>query len=402
MMRYIKTLFLFSLLAAVNACKEDHLLPLENDATPPGQILHPVVQPTPGGAKITYALPNSANLLYVMAEVKNKRGQLRDFKASYYTNSLEIDGLSDTDPYEVKLYSVNKSEKRSEPVVVTIHPLEPPFSKVFKSFEIRSDFGGVNLKFENPDLADLVIGLCGDSLGVPLLIDNYYTNLKSGSYTFRGLAAEKRRFGVFIKDKFGNTSDTTFAELTPLYEKMLDKSKFREVRFPGDAPINTSQWNIALRNIWDGKWSSDFNYPYDGNGNNWLNVSTDGAFDGTPMHITMDLGVAVHISRFRLNNYYKYINVAMRKYEIWGAVNPPADGSWNGWTKILTYEQIKPSGLPGEQYNDADAAAWLKGDQANFPPGMPEFRYIRIRCLENWKGDGNLCFSEITFWGDAQ
>jgi hypothetical protein len=265
------------------------------------------------------------------------------------------------------------------------------------------DFGGVNLKFTNPDGADLVIGLYGkDSLGRFGLLENYYTNLKEGNYTYRGLPAELALYGVFIRDKWSNFSDTLFSELTPLYEKMLDKSKFREVRFPGDGPVYTTEWNISLSYAWDGKWSSSFPNPYDGSGNNWLNVSTDAAFNAPAVHVTIDLGESAHISRFRLNHYYRYINKDMRKYEIWGCDKPPADGSWTGWTKILSYEQIKPSGLPGEQYTDADAAAWVKGDQDNFPSGLPAFRYIRIRCLENWMGNTNLCFSEITFWGDAK
>lgn len=392
-----------SLLLAAMGCREEEIGPIENDPTPPGQVSNMRAEALPGGARITYTLPASRNLLYVAAELSTRQGQLRQFKASYYTNELTIDGLGDTAAYEVKLYSVNKSEKRSEPVTVTIHPLPPPYTTTFKTFKLSADFGGINLQFSNPTGADLVIGLCGkDSAGNFGLLDNYYTNLKEGNYTFRGLPAEKARYGVFIRDKWGNTSDTLFEELTPLFEKMLDKSKFREIKLPGDGPVYTTEWNIALRNCWDGKWSSDFSLPYDGSGNNWLNVSTDGPYDGTPVYITIDLGVSAQISHFRLNHYYRYINKAPRKYELWGTNNPPADGSWNNWTKILEYEQVKPSGQPGEQYNDADAENWLRGDQANFPQGLPPFRYIRFRCLENWMGNGNLSFSEITFWGASQ
>ncbi|CAL1519505.1 DUF5000 domain-containing lipoprotein [Chitinophaga sp. MM2321] len=397
------TYFLFASLL-LSACEQEKLKPIENDPTAPEQVIKPVSAPTPGGAKITYSLPGNSNLLYVLAEVTTHRGITRQFKASYYTNSILVEGLSDTDPYEVKLYTVNKSEVKSEPVTITIHPLPPPFTEVYKSFVMKADFGGINVKFENPTGLDLEIGFCGkDTIQQQFgLLDTYYSNLKEGNYTFRGLRATQDRYGVFIRDKWGNTSDTLYEELTPLFEKMLDKSKFRDVTFPGDGSIYASEWNVNKRFAWDGKWSSTFSNPYDGNGNGWLNVTTNAPDDGKPVHITIDLGVTTHISRFRLNHYYRFFNRGMRKYELWGSDNPPADGSWNNWTKILYYEQIKPSGLPVEQYTDADQEVWLRGDQANFPDGLPPFRYIRIKCLENWQGLGNLSFSEITFWGDTQ
>ncbi|WP_212006050.1 DUF5000 domain-containing lipoprotein [Chitinophaga sp. HK235] len=388
----------------LTACKEEMMKPAYNDATAPDQVTKITEEPIPGGSRLTYVLPSSTNLLYILAEVTNKQGVVRQFKASYYTNTLQIEGLGDTSPYEVKLYSVNKSEVRSAPVTVTIHPLQPPFADVFKSFVMNADFGGVNLKFSNPTGLELEIGFCGpDSVqkGISLL-DTYFTATKDGNHTFRGLPPNKARFGVFIRDKWGNTSDTLFQELTPLYEKMLDKSKFREIKLPGDGPVYTTEWNIAYRFLWDGKYSSSFSNPYDGNGNNWQNLSTNGPSDGTPIHITIDLGETAHISRFRINHYYRFTHKALRKYELWGSNNPPADGSWDNWTKILYYEQEKPSGLQGEQYNDADAEVWLRGDMANFPDGLPAFRYIRVKCLENWMGNGNMSFSEITFWGDTK
>lgn len=387
-----------------SACEAEVMKPVEDDATAPEQVSKVVSTPTPGGAKLTYVLPGSTNLLYVLAEVTTKQGVTRQFKASYYTNTLEIDGLSDTAAYEVSLYSVNKSEVRSSPVKVTIHPDQPAFYHVFKSFAMNADFGGVNLKFDNPTGLELEIGFCGpDSvLKTTSLLDTYFSAIKLGNHTFRGLPPVKARYGAFIRDKWGNTSDTLFEELTPLFEKMLDKSKFREIKLPGDGPIYTTEWNIAYRFMWDGKWSSSFSSPYDGNGNNWQNISSNGPTDGRPIYITIDLGQTAHISRFRINHYYRFFNKAMRKYELWGSDNPPADGSWDNWTKILYYEQEKPSGLQGEQYADADTEVWLKGDQANFPDGLPPFRYIRVKCLENWMGNGNLCFSEITFWGDTK
>jgi hypothetical protein len=92
----------------------------------------------------------------------------------------------------------------------------------------------------------------------------------------------------------------------------------------------------------------------------------------------------------------------MKRYEVWGASELNEDGSFNGWTKLLTMTNIKPSGLPIGLFTDEDRAAGKAGDEANFAPDLPKVRYIRIRCLENWSGNTNMVISEVTFWGSDQ
>ena len=51
-----------------------------------------------------------------------------------------------------------------------------------------------------------------------------------------------------------------------------------------------------------------------------------------------------------------------------------------------------------ESLDDIEAAKI--GDQANVPLDMPRVRYIRIKCLKNWSNNYNICFTELTFWGN--
>ncbi|MCF3108674.1 hypothetical protein LL912_07780 [Niabella sp. CC-SYL272] len=193
--------------------------------------------------------------------------------------------------------------------------------------------------------------------------------------------------------------DTFYAPLmTQACEQQLDKSKFRELVLPGDAPCYTSdpQWNIAMKYGWDDTWSTDFDNPY----GNYLNVTTNNPQSAPASWITFDLGKVTQLSRFRLNHYYAYEDRDMRRYEIWGTTQPSANGDWTGWTKLIAYTQTKPSGLPNGQFSAEDKNAWINGDQANFSSGLPAVKYIRIKCLQNWTGsNSNLSFSEITFWG---
>ncbi|MCF3108675.1 DUF4959 domain-containing protein [Niabella sp. CC-SYL272] len=388
---------LFAASIALQGCSREEVhTPIFEDAGVPDKIENPVVQNMPGGAKITYELPKGGTPLYVAAEVMNKNGQKRVVKSSFYSNSLVIEGLADTSGYQVSLRSVSKSEKKSDPVLVTIHPQTPPYLEAFKTLQLSPDFGGIYIGLNNAVNTDLMIGLCGtDSLGEFGLLNSYYSNEKTVSYTFRGLPARESRYGVYVQDKWGNRSDTLYGMLAPLFEKMLDKSLFREVRLPGDAVVSNYP-NIGIRFAWDGSWSSDYDDPY----GNYLNVETDVAKDGRPAWITFDLGTVTHLSRFRLNKYYTYWYKDMHKYEIWGATDPNPDGSWDGWTPLISCEDIKPSGLAYPAATSADKQAWVLGNQANFPSGLPAVRYIRIKCTENWAGNGgNLSFSEITFWG---
>nr|WP_121272232.1 DUF5000 domain-containing lipoprotein [Pedobacter schmidteae] len=397
MKNYISIVFLCAILFA--ACKTDVNAPLEADGAAPKKITDLKVENTPGGAKLTYNVPSDPNLLYVLAEVGVGNGITRVFKSSHYNNTLQIDGVPNTAPRMIKVYSVNKSELRSEPIDVEIKPLTPPFLEVFKTIDVDKDFGGVKVIFQNKTGADLAIAMQRVKPdGTFADIGTYFTKLKEGNYTFRGLEAKTIKVATFIKDRWGNSSDTLYKEVTPLFEKMLDKGLFKDITLPGDASIYTTEWNIAKRFIWDGNWSSNFNEPY----GNWLNVSTNGPNDGTPMHITFDMGVTAKLSRFRINHYYRYIDRGMRKYEIWGRTATPVDGSWNGWVKLISYEQKKPSGLPGESYTAADAEAWIAGDNGNFDNSFPAVRYIRIKCLENWVGHGNLNFAEISLYGSDQ
>lgn len=390
---------ILSLGALLFSCKEEKpLTPLANDPNPPGQVANVQITPEPGGAHISYALPKSQNLSYISAEVTTRQGTVRTFKSSFYTNQIRIEGLGDESEYEVRLYSVNGAEVRSEPVVKKFTPTLPPYLKVFKTLQLLGDFGGIRLTYLNPDKQSLQAILIGpDSLGRIKQINAATLGEEAGRVNFRGLKDQETRFGMYLEDRWGNRTDTLFATLTPLFETQLDKSKFRIYRMPNDSKL-VDQWNISVGFAFDGKWSSVWGSPYDGNGNNWLNISTD-QLTVDPTWITFDMGTKNKLSRFRVNHYYRYINRGMKRYEIWGSNDPNPDGSWDSWTKLISYEQKKPSGLPYETYNDADAAAWLLGDQADFPLTAPAVRYLRIRCLENWQGTGDLSFSEITLYG---
>jgi hypothetical protein len=126
------------------------------------------------------------------------------------------------------------------------------------------------------------------------------------------------------------------------------------------------------------------------------------------MYITVDLGVKATLSRFKLwfikDDKHFYNDMSPRQYEIWGrrsTIDPATD---NGefipeWELLGTVENFKPSGLPVGQLSDDDRAAARAGDELEFEYNkFAGIRYIRIRCLRNWSGNTNMCFTEISLW----
>jgi len=150
--------------------------------------------------------------------------------------------------------------------------------------------------------------------------------------------------------------------------------------------------------VWNGRISKDGD-----SGGVGLHTGT-GTKDG-PAVFTFDLGVLAKLSRFALwaiqDEKHFYNDMSPRRYEVWGcATEPNPDGSWDQWVKLLDMENVKPSGSPIGILTEDDIEAAKIGDQANVPLDMPRVRYIRIKCLKNWSNNYNICFTELTFWGN--
>ncbi len=384
---------LFILIAiAFSNCKEDELKAIESDKSAPGTIANPVVESQAGAVKIAYSLPTDKDLLYVVAEYTNKYGKLIQSKASSYTSTLIVNGFADTSVYNVNLYAVDRSENRSAPVVVQVKPLEPPILGIYKNMRLAEDFGGINIQFDNPTEAEVAVVICfKDSTGNMNLKETYYTKQKNVNFASRGFESKETVFGVYIRDRWSNRTDTLKKALTPIYEKLLDRTKFRTVSLPTDAPTG---WGLSMPGMWDGKITAE--------GNMWHSADV-----GMPMHITFDLGVTAKLSRFTLwqrQGVWIYNHGNPKRYEIWGSTNPPSNGSWDNWVMLKSCISVKPSGSPSGSNMNEDVQAAARGEEFTVPLDAPKVRYIRVRILEAWVGAGGLAahISEMNFHGNDQ
>jgi len=373
-------------------CKDSEMGPLATNGDKPGVITNVRVENMAGGAKITYTLPSDEDVLYVLAEYPSTAGGTRITKASSYTNYVVLDGFADTQPREVTLYVVNRSENRSEPVSVAIQPLKANLHFVFESLEVRETFGGVNATFTNEQEGEYIFyTMTKDEGGSWVPYDRLYTNSKNRDYSVRGLASEPTEFAFFFTDKWQNSSDTLFASLTPLFETQLDKALWKHHPLPGDTYIpEFDSWRI--QNLWDGTTTNIF----------YVKPNLEGLV--LPNWFTIDLGQEAKFSRIRVNQLshhdsWMFASGAPRVFEIYGSNDPPSDGSWNNWTLLSTYESQKPSGSPLGSLTNEDRAVAIAGEDFTFPIEIGSYRYIRFKTNRTYGGNTNVMISELTFWG---
>lgn len=375
---------------------------VSTDKTKPDTVTNINVHNFEGGAYITYTLPESRNLLYVLAQYKINDKISRQAKASYYSDTIRVDGFAKSQDYEVALYAVSRAQIKSDPVIVKVHPETPPYLAVFPTITVKRDFGGVHVSVVNKASKPVGIVVITPNNNNELApADQVYSADTAIAFSVRGYDTIPRKFGVYVTDPWNNTSDTLFATITPIYEQQFDKSKFSEFRLPSDAPEGYG-WNMS--NLWNGTAA--------GSGYHTLPGS------GMPQTFTFDMGVTGKISRYRVwdrGGIYAYAHGNPKRWALWGSNAPkddklPADvsalspGQQSGsWIFIGYFEAPpKPSGLPAGNNTPEDLAANDAGFEYNVSLDVPPVRYIRFQTLESFSGGDFMHLMEITIWGSPQ
>lgn len=391
------------MLVIVAACKEEILGPA-GDGNAPGPVTNTQVENLPGAAKISYALPKDPNLLYVKA-VYEINGTKMEERASYFNNNLTVQGFGDTREREVLVYAVGRNEKASEPVTVKVKPLPPAIEDIYASLDVINTFGGINVAYNNIYKAKVVIEVLLDSAGEWRSLDAEYTELMQGNFSSRGLPPVERTFGIFVRDRWNNHSDTLVVKRTPVPEELLSAPTYRRNAWPipQRAPLPAS----GLPMVTPGNLSS---WPFDEMFNDVIS-SGDGFHTNErldqPIWLPFDLGRITKLSRFKIwqrQAGYIYNHGNPHRWEIWGT-NTPTDTS--SWVLLGSYVMLKPSGgeSPGaETSQDADVAA--EGQEYDFFVNAPAVRYVAWKNIDSWGNIGGekgfFHLTEMKIWGQKQ
>ncbi|MCU7552533.1 DUF4959 domain-containing protein [Chitinophagaceae bacterium LB-8] len=365
---------------------------LFKDGKKPLPVSNVQVKNLPGGAMLTYDLPNDPSVLYVQADyaVNSKTNQQK--KVSYYVDSMLVNGFEKVGAYTVTLRTVSRGEVLSDAVTVTVNPQTPPYVSIRQTLQLFADFGGVNVAYQNPDESEVGIVTLVDTAGKAEYIYTEYTKKKEGNFSVRGFSPKTRKFGAYVRDRWGNSSDTVWANITSLNEVELSRTIMKGLYLPGD---QTGCCGATLARLITNNGAVD--------AAQW---GTPLATDSLPARITFDLGATVKLSRIRWwmrkNGTAEFINGTPKFYKIYGSNNPNPNGALdNSWVQLGgLYELVKPSGLPYGQRSAADNQVVNDGTEVVFPLPAVSMRYFRVVMLQNYAGSSAMDFAAFKFWGD--
>jgi hypothetical protein len=384
------------------ACSDADVNYLTGSTEVPQQVKIVRVEDLAGKAVIRYELPDDIHMKYVKA-VYTVNGASRDVNASFYTDSLLVEGFPEAGEYAVDVYSVSYGGTLSEPVTVKVHPTAPPYRTAVTS--ITPSFGGMFVEYRNENRENLSVGVLKKmSNGQWVQIHMQYNlNGDSAAFSVRGQESTLSDFGVFVRDRWGHISDTVFASFTPWYEEACDKKLFSNAALPTDEYI-CHTWNTASQAnniilLWDGV--TDLTEP----------VFHTRTTCEIPQQFTINLGREYQLSRFIVNSRYGSSGDLVsgvfaagdpRYFELWGSLSPNPNGSYdNTWFKIGDYESLRPSGMTtaGTPWPDEDRAAGRAGLEYMVPDGTPPVQYIRFRTLQTWGQVKYVHLNELTPFG---
>ena len=376
----------------------------------PQQVTVKEVKNMNGGAVIYYSLPDDPNLKYVRAVYEVKPGTKADSRASFYVDSIVVEGMQEGGRHEIELYSVSYGEVSSAPVIVEIDAKTPVYQEVCRTLKYDKTFSGVKVEFENVTQAKISIGvLKKNSEGKWEQLYMHYTSAATGDFAVHGQDAVETEFGFYVRDRWGNLSDTLSFVTVPILEIECDKSLFKNAKLPGDE-WECHQWasmqDNAIECIWDGR---TVGLPM------YHSKSVP-----MPRHITIDLGKKYKFSRFV---YYgrcdsqtiieAYVRGHIHLFELYGSNEPNPDGSLDdSWTLIGSYETTKASGGgPNDEVTEDDRQKVLNGEEFEVDEEAGAYRYIRVRVLETWGVYGSwgnyeassfIFINELTFYGTEE
>lgn len=396
-MKYIYITMLFILPLFANSCTQEPIGQTATDNQPPQTIENIVVESMPGGAKISYNLPNETDISYIRGEYM-VNGEKYIVRSSIYKNYLIIEGLGSSEPLEITIYTVDHSENISVPIKKMITPGIPIVKKILQSIKMSTDFGGINVRWKNE---------LGTEIGITVYATNdkgeleegetLYTELKDGNYSFRNYDDSKRTFAITLTDKWGNISDTIKKEITPYFETLLDKKKHKRHVLPADNSSTLGNWTFEkmFDNIITGE-------------NGWH--TQDDNYGLMPLYFTIDLGVTAKISRLKLwhrSGIFYYTNYNIKSFELWGSTAPKQGmmedywmGDWKkDWQHLGDFVTLKPSGMDGPVTN-ADKEYAAAGFEFTVPLDALNVRYLRFVMTSNWTGGSGLHTTELSFYGN--
>jgi hypothetical protein len=401
---------LLLLFLGLDACDEQRFEIASNDKTPPGvPVLKKEPLPFNGGARLYYVVPDDEDVISVDAQYVTSTGQTLRFSASYFTDSLDIYGLSDTINYVVQLYAVDRAGNKSRAVPVNVKPLEAAIHKVAKTVFVKPSFGALFIDWRNELQQDVNVYVDFDFMqnGQRRNLTSVFSSNNISEHRFISNLNPEEPVNVRIQvgDLYGNRSNTIdMGKMELLSDSRIPKDKWSlpasNDSIAGIPQCYGSSGEARLRYVIDDivDMGSSLNY-----------MKTEG---GAPWNLIIDLGDYYQLSRIVTHqrhgtgeleltantrgNYYKGNNVG--KYNMY-ILNEET----NMWEYLSEHKiPIPPVDTELDFFRLGQA-----GDMAYMYPDYPDYtpptRYFRYEALggfdDNYSSPVCNDLSEVTLYG---
>jgi hypothetical protein len=386
-------LFLLFIFAAIISCSDHEDL----ETFPPGILSNVSVTPTNGGGIISYTLPSDDDILYVKAVYTNSQGEEVFRVSSKHNTSVEITGLSQSTPVNVKLFVVDVNENISETVAIDFTPLESFIFLVQESIQITPDLGGVKITWENI-ASKTVFVYVHISEGADEDIRILSSNNAQESIFIRGLAPSEISISTKIEDFDGNITELEEkGRYTPLFEEKIDKSTWTLV---SGQSINGNAYEGRTVNFWD-----DVVDTVETDADNSYFIATrdnNGGSLNFPLDIVIDLNKNVKIQRFivwqRAYWYqgggvtYHYQEENIKSFNLY------ASSDAQTWSLLGEFDIGDPRNGAGEIPAPAFQEA-IDGHEFSLENTSEVFRYLKFQITSNYGSTQITVGSEITLFG---
>ncbi|MDR3245087.1 MAG: DUF4959 domain-containing protein [Prevotellaceae bacterium] len=230
--RYL--IILIALFAGIFACKEEERFGINSDdSVPPGQPTLVGTKRLNGGARIFYKIPSDKDLLSINAEYVSATGKTGKFSASYFKDSLDVYGMTDTVPQTIQLYAVDRAGNKSESVPVSVTPMESVISLVAKSVSVKPGFSSFFVDWTN-ELAQSVKVFVDFNFTQNGVFREYTTVFSSNALTERRFindlaltAQEPVSVKVRVEDIYDNmTAPINMGSVVVLQDEVIPKDKW--------------------------------------------------------------------------------------------------------------------------------------------------------------------------------
>jgi len=390
----MKKIYLITLAFLAFSCTETGRIDqVDTEEYIPEQVTISSVRRVSGGAIVKFNLPDDTRLRAVRAEY-TRSGEFAYTQVSKFVDSLKVEGFSDTLDHEVKIYSIGKNGKMSDPLSLNFRPGLPAIKKV--SLLLTETFGGIRLLMAgNEDNASLALTILKDDNVEDFgkepsqmkwdEVYTYYTSGEDGAFTRYGLDTLTRIYGICARDRWLNYSDTTYFLLSPYREESLDNMYWKIYNLPGDE-TQCLEGKYFFPRLFDGKWDTS---TYSAGFTKGLRHKT----------ITIDMGYTAAFSRMRMQPRGEKQALTSTftawRWQIWGSMNPNPDGSFDdSWYLLGDFTQKKVSGLnPDGSFGtltDEDTQYFLYNNDYEFaeteeiPNPQRETRFIRLVLLDSY------------------